>query len=199
MAGRRGFLCAQGMAAVLSRRDIRVDHRDILLHVVWLVVHLRFHPDNDLFLPRVHRDEEKHISELLGRSHRQECEEHTHHTGDICRLLIHLRLSIDESGKPVRLDKFIFFIGMLGLILLIVRSRKSSSKDWMFITGSALWYLVLLSDKMLAVGPVTYSVFISIPVLIGIALSLRSGVENDSGSEDEERFSSLNYAVILFI
>ncbi|HLC46470.1 MAG TPA: STT3 domain-containing protein [Candidatus Nanoarchaeia archaeon] len=107
--------------------------------------------------------------------------------------------AISAGGKPVRLDKFIFFIGMLGLILLIVRGRKSSSKDWMFITGSALWYFVLLSDKMLAVGPVTYSVFISIPVLIGIALSLRSGVENDSGSEDEERFSSLNYAVILFI
>lgn len=71
-----------------------------------------------------------------------------------------------------KIGKFLFFLTGLG-VLLSLFSRKLKSKDYVFITGAALFYLFLISKTALAFSPLVYAIMFSVPVITGALIYIK--------------------------
>ncbi len=74
--------------------------------------------------------------------------------------------------------KFLFVIALLGIIFSMVR-KKMQTMDWLFVSGSALWYLVMMSNKLIFGNAKVYLVLLSIPPIVGIILAMKYKTQID--------------------
>jgi asparagine N-glycosylation enzyme membrane subunit Stt3 len=66
--------------------------------------------------------------------------------------------------------KFLFFIAMIGLILSLVKNDNLSKKDYYFLGAAGVFALLLLSNGLLNLSPLTYLILLAVPLIVGAIL-----------------------------
>ncbi|MCK4589186.1 MAG: peptidylprolyl isomerase [Nanoarchaeota archaeon] len=61
-----------------------------------------------------------------------------------------------------------FWIGLMGLVLLLVNKDKFDTTNVVYLIGSGLYYLIMFAFKNQLNQPITFIVVISIPILAGL-------------------------------
>ncbi len=79
--------------------------------------------------------------------------------------------SIAKSIQQIG-GKVLFFIGMLGIILSLVKIDDLKKKDYFFLGASFIFLLILLSDSVIKSNPIIYLILALIPLGIGLLLLL---------------------------
>ncbi|PIN75799.1 hypothetical protein COV17_03580 [Candidatus Woesearchaeota archaeon CG10_big_fil_rev_8_21_14_0_10_36_11] len=64
--------------------------------------------------------------------------------------------------------KFLFWIGLMGIILLLCTTKKEKMKNVWYFLGSGAYYLIIISLKNTLNNPIVFITLISVPVLVGI-------------------------------
>ncbi|MBW2990860.1 hypothetical protein KY348_04090 [Candidatus Woesearchaeota archaeon] len=82
--------------------------------------------------------------------------------------------------------KLLFFIGALGLILSLVKMDELKKRDYAYVGISFLFLMILLSNSLLRLKPITYLILLAVPVIIGFVLLLKDDREVD-----------IKYAILL--
>jgi len=75
--------------------------------------------------------------------------------------------------------KLFFFIAALGMILTMLNLEKISKRDVLLVGVSAVLFLLLTTSKFLGMNPIKYLIILSLPVIMGLILSLRRDDEID--------------------
>jgi len=62
----------------------------------------------------------------------------------------------------------LFWVGLIGVILLLVDIKRLNSVNWGYIIFSGIYYLVIIAIRESLEEPLTFMILLSIPVIIGV-------------------------------
>jgi len=63
---------------------------------------------------------------------------------------------------------FMFWISLIGISFLLLNRKKMNSANVVYLVGSALYYVILISMKRSITNPFSFIILISIPIIIGV-------------------------------
>lgn len=70
---------------------------------------------------------------------------------------------VSQMGGPL-----LFWIGLIGIVLLLFNKGKKDSLNWAYLALSALYYLIIVSLRSNLNEPLTFMILISIPIIAGV-------------------------------
>lgn len=84
--------------------------------------------------------------------------------------------------------KLLFFLASLGMILSLIKADELKKKDYVYLGVSFVFLIILLSNSLLSLKPITYLFLLSIPIIIGFLLLLK-----------DQRGIDIKYAILLIL
>jgi len=96
-------------------------------------------------------------------------------------------ISINGAIRQVG-GKLLFFIAALGVVLSLIKADDLKKKDYLFLGASFIYLLIMLSNSVLGLEPITYLILLAIPILVGFVLLLKDKREID-----------IKYAILLML
>jgi asparagine N-glycosylation enzyme membrane subunit Stt3 len=85
---------------------------------------------------------------------------------------------VNQMGGGGAFAKTIFFIALMAIPLTLTREGEWDWKDWTLVGGSAVFFLLMVSDFMLQMNQIVYLALLGVPVAAGGLMSL-TGREAD--------------------
>ena len=84
--------------------------------------------------------------------------------------------------------KLLFFIAAIGIVLSLIKVDELKKRDFAFIGLSFIYFLILLSNSLLGLEPITYLALLAIPIIVGFILLLK-----------DDRNIDIKYAIMLML
>ncbi|MBU1850295.1 MAG: dolichyl-diphosphooligosaccharide--protein glycosyltransferase subunit STT3 [Nanoarchaeota archaeon] len=75
--------------------------------------------------------------------------------------------------------KFFFFIASIGVLLTLFKLEKANKKDFVILGIGILVFLIMLSDSVMQLEPITFLLIFAIPIIIGLIFLLKDKREID--------------------